>query len=154
MTYHYPNQQQPGNLWYHDHAMGLTRVNLLAGLLGSYIIHDHPIEDPLGLPCDEFDRPLIVFDRNFLIDGSIYLNSTGNNPSIHPQWQPEYFGDVIMVNGSLLPASVISVYCAYVCYTGLSSEPRDYECNALSKSRAVSISNLVLGMLTTVLSVL
>ncbi|KAJ4722359.1 Serine incorporator like [Melia azedarach] len=59
------------------------------------------------------------------------------------------------VNGSLLPASVISVYCAYVCYTGLSSEPRDYACNGLSnKSKAVSISTLILGMLTTVLSVL
>lgn len=58
------------------------------------------------------------------------------------------------VNGSLLPASVISLYCAYVCYTGLSSEPRGYECNGLNKSRAVSTGTLVLGMLTTVLSVL
>ncbi|GLU08813.1 hypothetical protein SLE2022_257000 [Rubroshorea leprosula] len=58
------------------------------------------------------------------------------------------------VNGSLLPASVISIYCAYVCYTGLSSEPRNYSCNGLKKSKASSISTLVLGMLTTVLSVL
>ncbi|XP_010693925.1 uncharacterized protein LOC104906806 [Beta vulgaris subsp. vulgaris] len=59
------------------------------------------------------------------------------------------------VNGSLLPASVISVYCAYVCYTGLSSEPRDYVCNGLhNKSKAVTTSTLVLGMITTVLSVL
>lgn len=59
------------------------------------------------------------------------------------------------VNGSLLPASVISVYCAYVCYTGLSNEPRDYVCNGLhNKSKAVSTGTLVLGMLTTVLSVL
>ncbi|KDP40096.1 hypothetical protein JCGZ_02094 [Jatropha curcas] len=59
------------------------------------------------------------------------------------------------VNGSLLPASVISVYCAYVCYTGLSSEPLDYACNGLHKStKAVSTSTLVLGVLTTVLSVL
>ncbi|CAH9146208.1 unnamed protein product [Cuscuta epithymum] len=59
------------------------------------------------------------------------------------------------VNGSLLPASVISIYCAYLCYTGLSSEPRDYVCNGLpNKSKAVTISTLILGMLTTVLSVL
>ncbi|CAI9285365.1 unnamed protein product [Lactuca saligna] len=58
------------------------------------------------------------------------------------------------VNGSLLPASVISVYCAYVCYTALSAEPRDYVCNGLNKSKAVTTSTLVLGMLTTVLSVL
>lgn len=59
------------------------------------------------------------------------------------------------VNGSFLPASVVSVYCAYLCYTGLSSEPRGYECNGLhKKSKAVTTSTLVLGMLTTVLSVL
>lgn len=59
------------------------------------------------------------------------------------------------MNGSLLPASVISVYCAYVCFTGLSSEPRDYACNGLhNKTKAVTTSTLILGMLTTVLSVL
>lgn len=103
-TYHYPNNQQPGNLWYHDHAMGLTRVNLLAGLLGSYIIREPAVEDPLGLPSgDEFDRPLVVFDRSFRADGSLFMNSTGNNPDIHPQWVPEYFGDAIIVNGKAWP---------------------------------------------------
>jgi len=64
-------------------------------------------------------------------------------------------GNYEQVNGSLLPASVISIYCAYVCYTGLSSEPHDYACNGLhNKSKAVSTSTLVLGMFTTVLSVL
>lgn len=58
------------------------------------------------------------------------------------------------VNGSLLPASVISAYCTYLCYSGLSSEPRDYECNGLhGHVKAVSTSTLLLGMLTTVLSV-
>lgn len=103
-TYRYNNVQHPGNLWYHDHAMGLTRVNLLAGLIGAYVVHNPDIEGPLGLPYrDEFDRPLIVFDRSFCTDGSIYMNSTGNNPSIHPQWQPEYFGDAIIVNGKAWP---------------------------------------------------
>lgn len=103
-TYHYHNQQQPGNLWYHDHAMGLTRVNILAGLLGAYIIRHPHVEKPLRLPAgDEFDRALIVFDRSFRVDGSIFMNSTGNNPGIHPQWQPEYFGDAIIVNGKAWP---------------------------------------------------
>ncbi|OVA14535.1 Multicopper oxidase [Macleaya cordata] len=103
-TYRYHNFQQPGNLWYHDHAMGLTRVNLLAGLLGSYIIRHPDLEGPLGLPSgDEFDRTVVIFDRSFRTDGSIYMNSTGNNPSIHPQWQPEYFGDTIIVNGKAWP---------------------------------------------------
>ncbi|CAH8253269.1 unnamed protein product [Arabidopsis lyrata] len=103
-TLHYENKQQPGNMWYHDHAMGLTRVNLLAGLVGAYILRHHAVESPLQLPTgDEFDRPLIIFDRSFRKDGSIYMNATGNNPSIHPQWQPEYFGDVIIVNGKAWP---------------------------------------------------
>ncbi|XP_041009884.1 multicopper oxidase LPR1 [Juglans microcarpa x Juglans regia] len=106
--YHYHNQQHPGNLWYHDHAMGLTRINLLAGLIGAYIIRHPDVETPLGLPSgDEFDRPLIVFDRGFRTDGSIYMNSTGNNPSIHPQWQPEYFGDAIIVNGKAWPRMTV-----------------------------------------------
>ncbi|XP_074589828.1 uncharacterized protein LOC141845675 [Curcuma longa] len=63
--------------------------------------------------------------------------------ALHPQ-----------VNGSLLPAAVISVYCAYVCFTGLSSEPRNYACNGLHNHvKQVSTGTLILGMLTTVLSV-
>ncbi|KAB2621159.1 multicopper oxidase LPR1-like [Pyrus ussuriensis x Pyrus communis] len=102
-TYRYRNQQQPGNLWYHDHTMGLTRVNLLAGLIGAYIVCQPEVEGPLRLPSGEFDRTLVVFDRSFRTNGSIYMNSTGNNPSIHPQWQPEYFGDAIIVNGKAWP---------------------------------------------------
>ncbi|KAI5660369.1 hypothetical protein M9H77_29162 [Catharanthus roseus] len=58
------------------------------------------------------------------------------------------------VNGSILPASVVSLYCMYLCYSGLASEPRDYECNGLHKhSSAVSTGTLTVGLLTTVLSV-
>ncbi|XP_009354238.2 probable serine incorporator [Pyrus x bretschneideri] len=58
------------------------------------------------------------------------------------------------VNGSILPASVISMYCTYLCYSALASEPRDYECNGLHKhSKAVSTGTLTFGLLTTVLSV-
>ncbi|KAL1531926.1 Leucine permease transcriptional regulator [Salvia divinorum] len=103
-VYNYHNLQHPGTLWYHDHAMGLTRVNLLAGLVGAYVIRQPGLERPLGLPYDEeFDRPLVVFDRSFNRDGSIYMDPKGNNPSIHPQWQPEYFGDAIVVNGKAWP---------------------------------------------------
>ncbi|XP_027151313.1 multicopper oxidase LPR2 [Coffea eugenioides] len=106
--FHYHNIQHPGTLWYHDHAMGLTRVNLLAGLIGAYVIRQPDLEVPLGLPYDdEFDRPLVVFDRGFRVDGSIFMNSTGNNPTIHPQWQPEYFGDAIIVNGKAWPYMIV-----------------------------------------------
>lgn len=91
-------------MWYHDHALGLTRVNLLSGLIGSYVLRDSIVEDKLNLPKGpEFDRNLMIFDRSFNKDGSIYMNRTGDNPSIHPQWQPEYFGDAIIVNGKAWP---------------------------------------------------
>lgn len=103
-TSSYPNIQPPGSLWYHDHAMALTRINLLAGLIGAYSLFAPHLESPLRLPSGpQFDLPLIVFDRSFLSDGSIYMNSTGDNPHIHPQWQPEYFGDAIIVNGKAWP---------------------------------------------------
>ncbi|KAM0849123.1 hypothetical protein ACQ4PT_053924 [Festuca glaucescens] len=58
------------------------------------------------------------------------------------------------INGSLLPASVIGLYCTYLCYSGLSSEPRDYECNGLhNHSKAMSTTSLTLGLCTTILSV-
>ncbi|XP_048560123.1 multicopper oxidase LPR1 homolog 2-like [Triticum urartu] len=103
-AYEYPNQQPPGNLWYHDHAMGLTRVNILASLLGAYRVSDPAAEAPLGLPSgEEFDRNLVLFDRDFKSDGSLFMNATGNNPKVHPQWQPEYFGAVIVANGKAWP---------------------------------------------------
>ncbi|PKA49253.1 hypothetical protein AXF42_Ash014155 [Apostasia shenzhenica] len=103
-TFFYANDQQPGNLWYHDHALGFTRVNLLAGLLGAYVIRNRSFEPPLRLPSGpEFDLHLVLVDRSFAADGSIYMNSTGDNPSIHSQWQPEYYGDAIVVNGKAWP---------------------------------------------------
>ncbi|XP_010258861.1 PREDICTED: multicopper oxidase LPR1-like isoform X2 [Nelumbo nucifera] len=103
-TYTYPNVQHSGNLWYHDHALGLTRVNILAGLIGAYNIRDPTLEASLNLPSGpEFDRNLMIFDRSFSRDGSLYINYTGIVPSIHPQWQPEYFGHAILVNGKAWP---------------------------------------------------
>ncbi|KAF8724569.1 hypothetical protein HU200_020832 [Digitaria exilis] len=103
--YTYPNRQPPGNLWYHDHAMGLTRVNILAGLMGAYRVASPGEEVPLNLPSGEvLDRNLVLFDRDFLAgDGSLFMNRTGNNPDVHPQWQPEYFGSVVVVNGKAWP---------------------------------------------------
>ncbi|PAN32022.1 hypothetical protein GQ55_5G461200 [Panicum hallii var. hallii] len=102
--YAYPNRQPPGNLWYHDHAMGLTRVNILAGLMGAYRVASPDEEAPLNLPSGEaFDRNLVLFDRDFRADGALFMNRTGNNPDVHPQWQPEYFGAVVVVNGKAWP---------------------------------------------------
>ena len=39
-TYYYPNQQEPALLWYHDHAMGINRLNIYAGMFGLFLIRD------------------------------------------------------------------------------------------------------------------
>ncbi|KAI6683480.1 hypothetical protein NL676_029393 [Syzygium grande] len=103
-TYTYPNTQHAGNLWYHDHAVGLTRVNLLAGLIAPYIRRNVSLDARLNLPLDPvFDWVLMIFDRSFNADGSLYINAIGDNPTIHPQWQPEYFGDTVIVNDKAWP---------------------------------------------------
>ncbi|WP_433967169.1 multicopper oxidase domain-containing protein [Tunturiibacter gelidiferens] len=48
-TCHYPLQQESATLWYHDHAMGLNRLNTYAGLTGLFLIRDQA-EDALNLP--------------------------------------------------------------------------------------------------------
>lgn len=40
----YPNQQNPGTLWYHDHAMHLTTYNVRSGLSGYYVLRDDRVE--------------------------------------------------------------------------------------------------------------
>ena len=102
-TFEYFNGQLPTTLWYHDHALGMTRLNVAAGLEGTYIIRDK--NDPIAplLPSGKFDIPLMLTDRAFNTDGSIHFTQVGDNPTIHPYWDPEYFGDTIMVNGKVWP---------------------------------------------------
>lgn len=59
----YPNKQAAATLWYHDHAMAVTALNVFAGLAGMYLIRDAE-EDALHLPCGQHEIPLIVCDRN------------------------------------------------------------------------------------------
>jgi FtsP/CotA-like multicopper oxidase with cupredoxin domain len=63
----YPNGQAATMLWYHDHAMGVTRFNIFAGLSGTYLIRDAE-EDRLGLPSGDHEIPLIITDRNLDTD--------------------------------------------------------------------------------------
>lgn len=102
-NYFYPNVQQPTTLWYHDHTMGMTRLNNYAGLTGFYVIRDR--NDPLApfLPGGENEIPLNIQDRSFHSDGSLYYAHVGENPSIHPYWVSEFFGNTIMVNGKVWP---------------------------------------------------
>jgi spore coat protein A, manganese oxidase len=102
-TFEYFNGQLATMLWYHDHALGMTRLNLAAGLEGMYIIRDPNDAIAPLLPSGQFEMPLMLTDRAFNSDGSIQFNIDGDNPDLHPYWVPEYFGNVVMVNGKAWP---------------------------------------------------
>jgi spore coat protein A len=92
-TFRYPNRRQAATLWYHDHAIGITRLNVMAGLAGFYLIRDDT-DNALPLPRGEFEVPLVFQDRMFNVDGSLF----------YPEmWEPEFFGDVVLVNGKVWP---------------------------------------------------
>lgn len=101
-TYTYANDQQAATLWYHDHAMGLTRANVYAGLAGYYLLRDEfdtgDPENPINLPAGygTYEIPLVIQDKSFNEDGTLFYA-----PS--PAWIPEFFGDVAVVNGKAWP---------------------------------------------------
>ncbi|QUI21001.1 multicopper oxidase domain-containing protein [Vallitalea pronyensis] len=101
--YTYPNQQEPTTLWYHSHALGITRLNVVAGLAGFYLLRDphNPIE-PL-LPSGPYEVPIVIQDRSFNEDGSLLFPNVGVNPQVHPYWVNDFIGDTIMVNGKVWP---------------------------------------------------
>ena len=98
----YPNCQPSTALWYHDHALGITRLNVYAGLAGFYLIRDQA-EKVLNLPQGEFEIPLMLQDRLFHRDGSLYYPKVVNGPAEHPVWIQEFYGDMNCVNGKVMP---------------------------------------------------
>jgi spore coat protein A len=95
----YPNQQPGATLWYHDHAMGITRLNAMMGLAGVYRLID-PEEQHLGLPSGAYDVPLTLQDRTLDARGQIAygVSETPGAPAL-----PEFFGTHILVNGRVSP---------------------------------------------------
>ncbi|GGT02974.1 multicopper oxidase family protein [Streptomyces chromofuscus] len=63
------NDQAAAHLFYHDHAMAVTALNVAAGLIGNYLVRDEE-EDRLGLPRGEYEIPLMIQDVNFETDES------------------------------------------------------------------------------------
>ena len=118
-VYQYLNTQPATALWFHDHALGVTRLNVYAGLATFYLIRDQydtglP-NNPLRLPSGQQEIELIIQDRMFDTNGQLLFpdgtpldnpsgfNGSPPNPLIHPYWIPEFFGDVIVVNGKSWP---------------------------------------------------
>jgi FtsP/CotA-like multicopper oxidase with cupredoxin domain len=111
----YPNSQECTTLWFHDHALGMTRINVYAGLAGFYFLRDaYDTGIPgtgLNLPAGPYEIELAIQDRQFDTNGQWFfpdsapggLNGPPPNPDVHPYWIPEFFGDAMVVNGKTWP---------------------------------------------------
>ncbi|HLO04179.1 MAG TPA: multicopper oxidase domain-containing protein, partial [Symbiobacteriaceae bacterium] len=111
-VFEYPNRQPATTLWYHDHAIGITRLNVYAGLAAFYLLRDEA-EERLPLPQGPFEIPIVIQDRTFNSDGSLFYPA---------EWVPEFFGNTILANGKVWPFQNV--------------EPRRYRFRLLNGSNA------------------
>jgi FtsP/CotA-like multicopper oxidase with cupredoxin domain len=144
-VFQYPNAQRAATLWYHDHTLGMTRLNVYAGPAGFYLMRGGPgdvvidrrnggraflpgpapaLGDPAGMKY--YEIPLAIQDRAFNDDGSLFYPSTrsffeglepgdlqipfipdeacdGEPSDVSPIWNPEFFGNTMVVNGRTWP---------------------------------------------------
>jgi len=147
-TFKYPNSQRATTLWYHDHTLGMTRLNVYAGPAGFYLIRGGPDDvvkvsgsgapavlpgpapgvgdDPFG--AGYYEIPIVIQDRSFDQNGQLwypyyraFFEGLGDVPAnlqipftpnmtlagaysdVAPIWQPEFFGNVMVVNGVSWP---------------------------------------------------
>jgi FtsP/CotA-like multicopper oxidase with cupredoxin domain len=136
-TFQYPNNQRASTLWYHDHTLGMTRLNVYAGPAGFFVVRGGPEGDKAVLdrrtggtavlpgpapkegdafPSNKtyYEIPIAVQDRSFNTDGSLFYPNTRAffdgitgpyipDTDVSPIWNPEFFGNMIMVNGNTWP---------------------------------------------------
>ncbi|MEO6909336.1 MAG: multicopper oxidase domain-containing protein, partial [Edaphobacter sp.] len=102
--YEYPNAQRAATLWYHDHAVGITRLNVYAGLSGLYLLRDHE-ELQMNLPAGEYEIPLVLQDRTLDDHGQLFYAPTMDDGRALPPgvWGPMFFGAIPVVNGAIYP---------------------------------------------------
>ncbi|RMF03449.1 MAG: hypothetical protein D6768_05840 [Chloroflexi bacterium] len=139
--YNYDNSQPAGTLWYHDHALGITRLNVYAGLAGFYIVRDGQDtglpDNPLGLPAGPYELAYAIQDRMFRDTGELFYPAFPGEPAyadfiggegavLPPDKFPgggptalaEFFGDHMVVNGIIWPKADV--------------EPRNYRMRLLN----------------------
>jgi FtsP/CotA-like multicopper oxidase with cupredoxin domain len=136
-TFQYPNTGRAATTWYHDHTLGMTRLNVYAGPAGFFIIRGGPSGDgavldsrtgleaslpgPAPREGDQFppnkpyrEIPIAIQDRSFNADGSLFYPDTRAffdniegpylpETDLSPMWNPEFFGNTIIVNGNTWP---------------------------------------------------
>ena len=131
-VFEYPNEQRAATLWYHDHTLGMTRLNVYAGPAGFYLIRGGPSDVAGRLPrpapalgdgegVSYYEIPIAIQDRSFNGDGSLFYPDSreffdgyagpyigaeacdGALSDVSPIWNPEFFGDTMVVNGRSWP---------------------------------------------------
>ncbi len=140
-NYRYDNDQEAGTVWYHDHALGITRLNVYAGLAGFFIIRDDrdtgKPDNPIGLPAFPYEAAFAIQDKMFREDGSLFFPAFPGDPAYDdfitgegailpedkfpgggPTALAEFFGDHIVVNGKIWPKMTV--------------EPRQYRIRLLN----------------------
>jgi spore coat protein A, manganese oxidase len=114
---YYSNDQPACTLFYHDHAMGITRLNVYAGLAGLYLIEDDQKRAAFAtagvenLTLSDRDIPLAFSDKHFANMDNITAklvyptgSSDGNGAELPPfSILPEMFGPTMTVNGRIYP---------------------------------------------------
>jgi FtsP/CotA-like multicopper oxidase with cupredoxin domain len=135
--FRYDNDVPAGNLWYHDHALGLTRLNVYAGMAGFYFVRDDDDtgehDNPLGLPAFPYEMALAIQDRMFTSRGALFYPAFPGDPAWadfitdegledddvpQPSALAEFFGDHMLVNGVIWPKAEV--------------EPRNYRLRLLN----------------------
>ena len=137
-VFQYDNNQRASTMWYHDHTLGMTRLNVYAGPAGFYLLRGGPddavggtlpgpapaLGDPPGR--DYFEIPLAIQDRSFTEDGELFYPDSraffeglapselqipfwddpacGGPSDVAPIWNPEFFGNTMLVNGRTWPS--------------------------------------------------
>lgn len=123
-VFSYPNDKRESTQWFHDHALGITRLNVYTGPAGFWIVRG-PIEDALDLPGPApqlgdaagtryYEMPLAIQDRTFRTDGSLFYPDSRAffdgydgpflpDSKVSPIWNPEFFGNTLIVNGHTWP---------------------------------------------------
>jgi spore coat protein A, manganese oxidase len=106
-TYDMPNAQSPTQLFYHEHALGDTRLGVYAGVAGAaYHIRDPQtaLDGPnTPLPTGQFEIPLVLMDRAFFTDGELNFPRVSNNQPKNAYWQAGDGANSILVNGAVWP---------------------------------------------------
>jgi spore coat protein A, manganese oxidase len=135
-VFSYPNDQAATTLWYHDHTLGMTRLNVYAGPAGFYLLRGGPgdrvldarggtamLPGPAPRPNDPPNRhhreiPIVIQDRSFTTDGELFYPDTRAffdgfegpyipDSPVSPIWNPEFFGNSMVVNGKAWPRHTV-----------------------------------------------